>query len=346
MARFFYSARDRFGKKSTGFEEAPTEEEVVARLQARHLMIIDLIPESKDATPGLKADVAKKVKLRRRHFRVTYEDLVLFCRQLATLLSAGVTILKALDVISQQVSSHKLYTVIRGLQKNMEAGLSLHEAMARYPHVFSELWVNLVESGEASGNLAVILDRLASYLERNVAFKRKVVTALIYPAILMCASIGALLFLSIKIIPTFAELFKGFNITLPLLTRIIIKVSSFLQKYFAIGIGVFLVGFYFFRKYIATKDGRRRYEEFKFRLPTFGEFFRVLVIERFSAQMSTLVESGVPILYSLEITEHSVGSMVMADIIRKIKDDIREGKPLSQPMDRSGFFLNPWWFRW
>lgn len=338
MPRFFYIARNKAGKKITGFEESSSQEELVGRLQAKDLIVIKILPEYKEGLGGFKPEVALKKGFKPRHYRATYTDLVLFCRQLATLLSAGVTIMKSLDIISKQVSSRRLYNVIKDLEKDMEAGLSLHEAMAKHPSLFSELWVNLVESGEASGNLAIVLSRLASYFERIASFRGKMISALIYPAILMVAALSALLFLTIRIIPTFAQLFAGFNITLPFITRLLIGVSIFIRKYTIIIFGIIIMGFYFFRGYIRTQNGRRRYENFKFRLPIFGEFCRALVVERFSSEMATLVESGIPLLYSLEITEHSVGNLVLADIIRQIKEEVRSGKSLNQPLEKSGFF--------
>lgn len=340
MPKFYYIARDKKGQKRTGVEEAANPEEVISSLQSKDLLVINVMLEQKEAgvIPAKIAETAVKAKLRHRHGRVTSDDLVLFCRQLATLLGAGVTILKSLDIIKQQVSSKKLYTVISDLQKKMEGGLSFHEAMGKHPAVFSELWVNLVESGEASGNLAVVLNRLAGYLERNAAFKRKIISALLYPLILLVACIAALLFMSIVIIPTFAALFKGFNVQLPLLTQILISVSMVIRGYFLYMIGGAVVGIFILRKYISTKEGRRVFENFLFNLPLFGEFFRAYVVERFTSEMSTLVESGVPILYSLEIAENSVGNLVLSEIIHKVKEDVREGKPLSQPLEKSGFF--------
>jgi type IV pilus assembly protein PilC len=220
----------------------------------------------------------------------------------------------------------------------METGLSFHEAMAKHPDVFSDLWINLVESGEASGNLAMVLNRLANYLERNSIFKKKVISALIYPIILMVAAMSALLFLTIKIIPTFADLFKGFNIQLPLLTQILVGISNFIRHYMIVIFILVIVSIFMLRKYITTKPGRRNFESFLLNLPVFGEFFRVLLIERFTSEMATLVESGVPILYSLEIAEHSVGNLVLGNIISKIKDEVREGRSLAKPLERSGFF--------
>jgi type II secretory pathway component PulF len=339
MPKFFYTILDKNKKKVRGFEEANSEDELIARLQSRDLVVISVMPEAKEeakaAGPLLPA---KGIRLRFKRNRVAGDDLVLFCRQLATLLGAGVTILKSLEIISQQVASRRLHNILRDLQRNMEQGLSLHEAMAKHPQVFSELWVNLVESGEAGGSLAVVLSRLASYLERNAAFKRRIISALIYPCILMVAGFSALLFLTIKIIPTFSELFKSFGVKLPLLTQMIMNASAFIRKYMLVMVGLGIAGFYFFRAYTRSGDGRQQFERFKFKLPVFGEFFRALVVERFSSNMATLLESGVPILYSLEITEHSVDNLVMSDIIRQVKEDVRSGKSLSQPLDKSGFF--------
>jgi type IV pilus assembly protein PilC len=339
MSKYFYIARNKAGQKVSGIEDATTEEELVSRIQARDLIVISVNPDYKEGGANLRANpLASRSKVKHQHARIGGSDLVLFCRQLATLLGAGVTILKSLDIIAQQVSSRRLYAVIRDLQRNMEKGLSFHEAMARHPSVFSDLWVNLVESGEASGNLAVVLNRLAAYFERIAAFKRKIISSLIYPIILLFASVGALLFMTIKIIPAFAEIFKGMNIKLPVLTQILIAVSVFLREKFFIVLGVIVVVIYLVRRYINSKDGRLKYEKLKFDMPLFGEFFHAITVERFSSEMATLLESGVPILYSLEITEHSVGNPAMAEIVRGIKDDIRDGKPLVEPFGKCGFF--------
>ncbi len=338
MPKFYYVARTRSGAKETGTEEALNQEEAVTKIQSKGLIIVNVIPENVEASGAPYVKNLIKGKFKPKHGRVTGEDLMLFCRQLSTLIGAGVTILMSLNIIAKQVSSKKLYEVITDLTKNMEAGLSFHEAMAVHPKIFSDLWINLVESGEASGNLAVVLSRLAAYLEKAMEFKRKVISALIYPAILTAAGIGALLFLSIKIIPTFAEIFKSFNITLPFLTQVLVGVSAFLRKFMFLLI-LSIVGIVFaFKKYVKTKPGRKSFENLKFKLPVFGEFFLALNIERFSSEMSTLLESGVPILYSLEISERSVDNLIMADIIRKIKEDVREGKPLRESLERSNFF--------
>jgi len=339
MAKLIYVAHDRNGKRVTGTQEASGEEDLISRLHAMDLTVINIMPATKESVELMMPDAKVMDKSHaKQHYGVNSADLVMFCRQLTTLLGAGVTILKSLDTIAKQVASQKLYTIIGSLKKDMESGLSFHEALAKHPKVFSDLWVNLVESGEASGNLAVVLDRLALYLERNAEFVRKLISALIYPCILLFASMAALLFLTIKIVPTFAEVFKGFDMKLPGPTVMLIATSDFIRRYIIWLIGGLVAGFFLLKNYIAQKEGRRNWERFIYRLPVFGEFFRSLAVERFASEMATLVESGVPILYSLEITEASVGSVILADIIRTVKEDVRSGKPLSQPLEASGFF--------
>lgn len=322
----------------TGVEEALSREDVITQLQTRDLLVINVMA---DAENKIKvSDKGEHINIAKRgmHQRVKESDLVLFCRQMATLLGAGVTILKSLEIMQKQVASRKFYSILKVMIKDMEAGLSFHEAMSKHPKVFSDLWVNLVESGEASGNLAIVLNRLASYLERNVAFKSKIISALMYPAILIIAGLGAIIFMSVKVIPTFAEIFKSFNMKLPALTMMLLAFSSFLRGYFLWIIGAVILALFFFSKFINTNKGRIAFESFIYKLPLFGSFYNALVVERFSSEMSTLVESGVPILYALEIAEHSVGSVVMAGFVRQIKEAVRNGKSLSQQLEKTGFF--------
>lgn len=338
MPKFYYIGRNSKGVKETGVEDALTQENAVTKIQARGLIVVNVIPEGSEVFDSSKTGSIMKFKAKKKHGGVNSEDITMFCRQLSTLIGAGVTILMSLDMISKQVNSKKLFAVIKDLKKNMEGGLSYHEALALHPKIFSDLWVNLAESGEASGNLAVVLSRLASYLEKEAAFKGKVISALVYPAILMVAGTGALLFMTLKIIPTFAEIFKGFNITLPLLTQVIVNGSEFLSKNF-ITILLSIGGIIFaFKKYTKTKSGRLNLEKFQYKIPVLGEFFLALNVEKFSSEMGTLLESGVPILYALEITGRSVDNLIMSDVIRRIKEDVREGQPMRDSLERSGFF--------
>ncbi|PIQ87847.1 MAG: type II secretion system protein F, partial [Candidatus Omnitrophica bacterium CG11_big_fil_rev_8_21_14_0_20_43_6] len=183
MPKFYYVARNRSGVKETGAEEGLNQDDAVTKIQSKGLIVVNIIPENIEESSAQYGNLVK-IKFKPKHRRITGEDLMLFCRQLSTLIGAGVTILSSLNIIAKQVSSKKLYDVLMDLTKNMEAGLSFHESMAVHPKVFSDFWINLVESGEASGNLAVVLNRLAVYLEKSAQFKSKVISALVYPAIL------------------------------------------------------------------------------------------------------------------------------------------------------------------
>jgi type IV pilus assembly protein PilC len=337
MPRFSYIAKDKTGKKFSDVEECANKDELITRLQSKGLVVINVQPELRKVKARQKIPAAEFIH-RHRHYRITPHDLSLFCRQLATLIGAGVTILEALNIILRQVSSRRLYSAICDLRRKMEEGLSLHEAMATNRSVFSELWINLVESGEASGNLAGVLSRLAGYLERKARFRSKIISALIYPVILMIVGMAALLFLTVKIIPSFATLFSGFNVKLPALTMMLIGASNFIRRFLPFVILGIIAAAFLVKGYISRPEGRKKYEGFLFSLPIFGDFFRDLVVERFSSEMTTLIESGVPILYALEISERSVGNLVMSEIIRNVKEGVRQGRSLSAPMEKSGFF--------
>lgn len=343
MPLFTYIARDKNGERVTGKEEAATQDELIVRLQANDLLVINVTNldqrmQGSDLATGPDRKKVSQIDRRKWHFGVKADDLVLFCRQLAILLESGVTILKSLDIISQQISSRRFYQALNIVIADMEQGLSFHDSLAGHPKIFSELWVNLVESGEASGSLAVVLNRLAAYLERGAEFKKRIISALIYPLILLSASLSALLFLTIKIIPTFAEMFQGFDMKLPLITVMLINASTFLRK-FSLLIIVGLIGAgVAFKKYLQTKNGRQAFDRLKLKIPLLGEFHRSLSVERFSSNMATLVESGVPLLHSLNIAEQSAGNVVIAGIIRQIKESVQSGKSLSRPLAESGFF--------
>jgi type IV pilus assembly protein PilC len=195
-----------------------------------------------------------------------------------------------------------------------------------------------VETGEASGNLAIVLEQLANYLEQKAEFKRKIISATIYPVILFFVAVGAIFFFVMFIIPKFTDLFSGFGIQLPFLTRVMVNLSEFIRRRFLIGVIGFIGLFFILRLIIRTPQGRKRFDQLKFKLPLLGRFFKTLVTERFTSEISTLIESGVPILYALEITERSIGNKVVEEIIRDVKSNVREGRSFAKPLEESGFF--------
>ena len=338
MPKFSYISRTTSGEREAGVIEGPSQDDVVFQLQKRGLIVTSIIPfdVGKQDTSFLKESKSQRKQF--SHGGISANDLVLFARQLAMLLAAGVSLLRSLDIILKQVDSKKLFSVINQVSQDMESGRTLRDAMGKFPDIFSSLWINLVETGEASGNLPTVLEKLAYYLEEESGFKRKIISALMYPAILLFVSISAVFFFIIKIVPTFAKILNSFGVELPLPTRILIALSKFLTtKFFVLAGGVF--GFIFlFKKGTKTPPFDRLIEDAKFKLPIFGDFFRFLILERFATTMSILIESGVPILYALEISERSTGSLRMAETIRFIKKSVKEGRSMASPMERSDFF--------
>lgn len=336
MPKFSYIARTKEGRRESGVIEASSQDDLVLLLQAKGLIINKIAPL--EASGSFKDMGANLLHAKFTHQGVKIYDLVFFARQLATLLESGVTLYKSLDALLRQIDSVSFYKIISRVRSDVGAGLPLKEALARHPKVFTDMWINIVESGEASGNLALVLDRLASYLEMQAGFSQKIISALIYPGILFCVSIGAVAFFVIKIVPTFSDLFKGMGAKIPPVTLFLVQLSEIAKKGFfplIIGIGLF---YFIFQQFYSTSSGRRTIDSLKLKIPIFGNFFKILAVERFVSQMATLIEGGVPILYALEITERSGGNKLLEEAVRNIKNKVREGRPLGELLAASNFF--------
>lgn len=335
--KFAFTAINAAGERSSAVEEADSQDELALRLQLRGLYVVSIKPQAEKPLKAKKA--FKKTKARSfSHSRIKEDDLTVFARQVAVTLDSGVPLLKSLKSILRQVPSTRFYDLLTNVSQDVESGLSFRDSLAKHPKVFSSLWVNLVETGEASGNLPTILERLAGYLERRAALKRKTISAMVYPLILVAVAVSAMFIFVIAVIPKFQEIFSNFDIQLPLPTQALIGLSAFLRGNFLLlligSVGI-IIGLVKFRR---SDAGRRISDRFLFNLPLIKEYLRLAETERFASTMSTLLESGVPILYALEISARSAGSVIARDIIGKVKDEVREGRALSRPLDESDFF--------
>jgi len=339
---FSYIARTKEGSRDSGTIEAGHQDEAVLLLQRRGLTVTAIINLDrkipKDQKKDTTAQPEKKKGQQFKHGGVRSSDLVVFARQLAMLLGAGVSLLKSLEIILKQVDSKRLHEVLTSIIRDMESGRTFKDSLAKFKSVFSDLWVYLIETGEASGNLPVVLSHLAKYLEDNEAFKRKIVSALMYPLILMLVAIGAVMFFVLKIVPTFTEILSSFNVELPLPTKVLIATSEILRKRFFLLVIVIAIIVYVFKRLIKIPAFRMQFERFQLRLPVFGNFLRFMMIEGFSTTMSILIESGVPIIYALDISERSQPFLVMQGLIGDVKTNVREGKSFGVPLSKSDFF--------
>lgn len=330
MPYFKYKAIDRSGKSKEEVVETVSQEDLVESLQERGFYVISVEP---------KTQPKRVSKVRRRFHRgVKILDLILFSRELSTLLESGVTLMKSLEILCKQIESQRLLRAVEQIRKDIEGGYTFQNALKKHDKIFSKFWIHLIETGEASGHLPLSLSQLAGYLEESAELRRKIVSAMVYPIILICVAVAAIAIFLIKIIPIFSEIFKGFNVELPVLTQIVIKVSDVFRKFFFPIAGIITILFFILRKYVSTQAGRWQFDALKFKLPVLGQIMQEISIERFASGLSTLLKSGVPILYALDIAEKIAGNKVMEKELNEVKVAVREGKGMSRTLQEGSLF--------
>ena len=271
--------------------------------------------------------------------RVSGRDLSIFCRQFATMMNAGVSLVRCLAVLEEQTTSVRLRHIIRDIQATVEAGETLSRALTKYPGVFSNLFVGLVRAGEVGGVLDETLNRLATFLEEDQRLKRKVRSAMTYPSLVVVFATGMVLGLVTFIIPSFMELFVELDIKqLPAPTQVLVDFSTFMKtKWYLLILGVVLL-YVAFSRYVKTRTGKRQWDWVRLRIPVFGKLNHKVSLARFSRTLSTLLVSGVPILQALETVAGAVDNDIMADAIMSARAAIREGERIGDPLAKSGLF--------
>jgi len=326
MSDFYWKARTLDGMIQTGTIAAKNQNEVISLLRRQKFIVLTVRAKPRDISiPG----VGKRVKGR---------DLVLFTRQFATMIAAGLPLIQCLEILEEQVDNPVLRKTITGMRGSIETGTSLSEALGRYPKIFSVLFASMVSAGEMGGVLDVVLDRLAIYLEKSNALRRKVKGAMMYPLVVMVVAILVTIFLLTFIIPSFARLFISSGMTLPLPTLIVMAMSAFLMNYWyyiILGIGIFIFAL---RKFYKTTPGRIRIDRFLLKIPQIGNILLKSSVARFTRTLGTLIESGVSILEALEITAHTSGNKVLQDAILKTKRSIEQGDTIAVPLKKTGVF--------
>lgn len=270
--------------------------------------------------------------------RISSDALVVAARQLATMISAGITLLEALEVLAAQAPTASQKQIFQMVIEDIRGGLDFSSSLARHPKTFSSLFVNMVRAGEASGQLDVILLRLAEYLEATQALKRRIKSAMTYPIVSLTMILGITIFLLVGIVPKFKEIFDTLNVTLPGLTLGLLALSTFLRKQFLwglLGAVVLVVAFILFKR---TRTGGRILDMVLLKVPIFGTLFQKVALSRFSKTFSTLVKSGIPILGSLEIVAGTTGNRVVEEAVLNASTNVREGQGLSDPLSQYKVF--------
>jgi len=334
MPVFLYEARDATGEKVSGKVEASNRKAATQRLQEQRMAIISLKEVSGGVGGGDVGAFLDKFK------RVNEQALTVFSRQFATMINAGLAMVRCLDILSEQTEDKKLQSTLDQVRRDVEAGQTLSAALARHPQVFSTLYISMVKAGEMGGVLDEVLERLAGFMEKDFALKKKVKSALTYPVVILVMALGIVFFLVTYILPTFVELFKGMNLTLPLPTKILIAVTEAARQPLIVGpsILLFIAVMIGIGKYIQTPVGRKQYDLLKLNIPVFGILTKKVAISRFCRTLGTLLSSGVPIMQALEIVGKASGNEIIAMTVTKVRESIREGESIAIPLGASGLF--------
>ena len=326
MPSFAYTARETAtGREIRNSVEAATEQAAIAALLNRNLLVVSI--QEKISRKG-----------RTQGGKVSLADLVMFTRQLATMVDAGIAIVQSLQALADQTANKIMRDTIRDVCTRVESGESFSEALQKHPKAFNRLYVSMVAAGEKGGLLAEILARLATYLENSDRLRKKVKTALMYPSAVTVVAICITTFLLVKVIPTFKDIYNGFGAQLPAPTQFMIDLSDIVKSYLLLLIGgaVLLVWGWFY--FIKTKPGREFWDARRIKLPIFGVIAHKICLARFTRTLASLVRSGVPILEVLQIVSQTVGNVVMEKAIKTAATDIERGEGISAALGKNPIF--------
>lgn len=331
MPSYTYKARDRHGEMLTATVEAKDDMELAASLRTLNYSVISI--EKKEPHLGAAiADLLQRLKKSRQY------EVVFFSRQLASLLKAGIPILNSLSSIAEQTKDKVLKEAINAVSRDIQAGLSFSEALAKHPDIFQEVYVSTIKVGETTGGLDQILERLAQLGMREYEIKTQIKSAMIYPIILVTVAVCVVTFLLINIIPKFVVVFESYGARLPLPTQILLGISFVVQRLWFVVLFVIIALVFGVKKYIKTEKGRYKYDRFLLHIPLFGELYLKVLVSRICRTLSTMVKSGVSILEALYVTGKTVKNMVLRRVMENVHSAVSEGQPLSEPFRMSGVF--------
>ncbi len=329
MPQFVWEGRTRQGATRKGVIEAASEAAAMAQLRSQAILPVSLKPKAKDLFEGFSLGKG----------RVKVRDLVVFTRQFATMIDAGLPLVQCLDILGSQNPNKAFKEVLAQVKADVEQGSTFADALRKHPKAFDELYVNLVAAGEVGGILDTILHRLATYLEKLDALRRKVKGALVYPVTILVVAIGVMVLLLVKVIPVFEKMFADFGGTLPGPTQMVIDASHWMQaNLLAMIAGVAAVVILFGQARKRSESFRLRTDALALRLPVFGPLLKKVAVARFSRTLGTMISSGVPILDGLEIVAKTAGNKVIEEALLKTRVAISEGRTIAEPLGEAGIF--------
>lgn len=355
MPKFNYLALDQRGNETKGTIEVANQNDAIARVKDMQLFPVKIVEADKEPAKAAKKGAAAKkaaagragkkggamninIKIPGLSGGVKPKVLTTFTRQLATLVDAGLPLLRGLRVLEKQEKSPALKEILAQLAISIEGGSTFSEGLAQHPKVFNRLYVNMVKAGELGGVLEVVLKRLAEFAEKAQKIKGKVKAALFYPIAVMVVAVGILILLMVFVVPRFQEVFAGMGVKMPEFTLFVLAVSNLVKNNILATMGAMVVLVIIFLVFIRTKFGRLVWDKTQLKLPAIGPVISKVAISRFTRTLGTLVSSGVPILQALTIVKETAGNVVIANAVNKIHESVKEGETITAPLESSGVF--------
>jgi general secretion pathway protein F len=344
MPVFEYRGLNAAGKQVKGLLEADSPKTLRSKLRTDGIFLTDVLAQAEGSraavSKGTNASlVARDIDLRKLgRGRVNTDDVAIFTRQLSTLLHAGVTLVESLSALVDQVEKERFKRALSDIKQRVNEGSTLADALAQHPKIFPNIYVNMVRAGEASGALDAVLTRLADFTENQARLQQKILSTMLYPAIMMVVGGGILVALMVFVVPKVTKIFETMKATLPLSTRILIATSNFFQNWWFIAVPLMALGVWLFMRWTKSPKGKPKWDRITLKAPVVGQLVRLLAISRFARTLSTLLKSGVPLLAAMDIVKAVMTNVVLAEVVEKARDSIREGESIASPLKRSGEF--------
>lgn len=353
MPKFSYVAMDSRGKETKGTLEVSSQNEAITRLKEMGYFPTKVVEADKvkeKSAKGAKAAPAKSAKGAKKGINlnikipgmggVKTKTLTVFTRQLATLVDAGLPLLRGLRVLERQEKNPTLKSVLGQLAASVEGGSTFSEALGQHPKVFNRLYVSMVKAGEMGGVLEVVLNRLSEFMEKAQKIKGKVVAAMFYPSAVMFVAVTILIVLMVWVVPKFEEIFRDMleGASLPAFTNVVLQISRMIKNHFLITAGIVIAFFIMMKLLVKTKIGRKLFDKLKLKLPGLGPVISKVAISRFTRTLGTLVSSGVPILQALTIVKETSGNVIIGNAVASVHESVKEGETITAPLEQANVF--------
>ena len=330
MPVYVWKGRNQYGEKRKGEVEAPDQAAALAHV--KRLRISDPVVKEKPK------DLLENIPFFQP--RVTDKDIVVFTRQLATMIDAGLPLVQCLEILSKQQENSTFKKTIAEIQEDVEAGTTFADSMRKHPKVFDNLYSNMIEAGETGGILDTILNRLALFMEKTMALKKKIKGAMVYPVICLAIALLILVVILVFVIPVFEEMFSQMDAALPVPTQVVVAISHAFKDNLLWIILPLILLLYIFKRVYSTEKGRYRIDKVFLALPVIGVLIRKVAVAKFTRTLSTMLQSGVPILEALQVVAKTAGNKVIERAVFRVADAIAEGRPMAEPLMESGVFPN------